>query len=139
MIPLGETPCGEMPAAGPVWRCLVGPNLSPRVYRRLEAQVCRGLIVERNRSDFPTLLSRAALSVSQAGYNTVFEGLSAGCRVLLVPYVERGETEQTRRAELLCARGMVSVITAAELSAERLNEAVNRALSDPPPHRPGIE
>ena len=121
------------------WRCLVGPNLSDAVFDRFVSEAPPGLSVERNRADFPALLARAGLSVSQAGYNTVFEALAVGCRALLVPYVEAGETEQTRRAELLAARSLASVLSPQTLSPQRLASGVAAALQQPPPAVDGID
>ena len=56
-------------------------------------------------SDLPARLARAKISVSQAGYNTVADLVTAGCRAVLVPFASGGETEQTRRASLFTARG----------------------------------
>ena len=66
--------------------------------------------VFRFRSDFASLLNGAALSVSQAGYNTVCDILRAGCRSLLVPFSAGGETEQSVRAERLARLGLASFI-----------------------------
>jgi hypothetical protein len=38
------------------------------------------VIVERARADFPALLARATVSVSQAGYNTALDVLRSGAR-----------------------------------------------------------
>jgi predicted glycosyltransferase len=72
------------------------------------------------------------MSVSQAGYNTVMEIARAGARAVLVPYVGRGETEQTLRAERLAARGLVQLVPEAGLTPERLAAAMDAAEASPP-------
>ena len=58
-----------------------------------------GWSLERQRDDFPALLAKSLLSVSQAGYNTVVEGLRLGKPMVLVPFETATETEQrTRRS-----------------------------------------
>jgi len=95
-----------------------------------------GLTVERNRSDFPALLAQ---SISQAGYNTVFEALAAQRRLVLVPYSEPGEAEQCRRAALMEGHGLASVIALAELNASRLACVVAAALELPAPANIAID
>jgi predicted glycosyltransferase len=85
------------------------------------------------------MLARCAVSVSQAGYNTVVELLAAGARAVLVPFAAAGETEQTRRAELLAGRGLAQVVVEPELTPARLAEAIDRALAAPPPARGALD
>ncbi len=108
------------PAATATWRLLAGPDLPDAVVGELRCTAPRGAIVERARPDFPALLSRCLLSVSQAGYNTVMDLIGAGCRSLLVPFATGGETEQSDRARLLAARGLAHVVEEAGLTPERL-------------------
>ena len=49
------------------WRVLVGPGIAEEEFRALRAKTGDGVVVERNRLDFPELLSRARVSVSQGG------------------------------------------------------------------------
>lgn len=111
------------------WRVLAGVNASEAQLRSLRELAPPGTIVERNRSDFRALLANAALSISQAGYNTVAEILQARVRSVLVPFAAEGETEQTLRAQALVERGLAQRVDEAELTAETLAEAVNRAAS----------
>ncbi len=80
--------------------------------------------MEPNRPDFRALLGHAALSVSQAGYNTALDVLAAGVRAIFVPFAAHDETEQTDRARALAARGLATVIAEHELTAERLAATV---------------
>ncbi|MEQ9812026.1 MAG: glycosyltransferase, partial [Azospirillaceae bacterium] len=121
--------------AGPPWRLLVGPDIAPDGMAALAAHAggVSRVTVERARPDFPALLDRAALSVSQAGYNTVMDLLAAGCRAILVPFARGGESEQSDRATLLAARGLATVLPETGLAADRLAHAVTEALDRPRP------
>jgi predicted glycosyltransferase len=92
-----------------------------------------GLVLDRQRSDFPALLANCLLSVSQAGYNTVVEALKLGKPMVLVPFATSSETEQTIRAERLAELGLAEVIGESELSPQTLAGAVDRALDAPRP------
>ena len=115
------------------WRLLAGVNCSEADFRALERQAKPGIVLERSRDDFRHLLAAAALSISQAGYNTVAETLQAGVRAVLVPYAARGEVEQTLRAALLTERGAAAMVEEAALTPATLAEAVNRAVRLPLP------
>ena len=92
-----------------------------------------GLIVEPNRPDFPALLPRTRLSVSQAGYNTVVDLLAARTRAVLVPFAAERENEQSLRAAALAARGLATCLDEAELSPDMLAQAIDRAAAAPGP------
>lgn len=109
------------------WRLLVGANLSASERATLEAG--EGIVVEPARPDFKTLLGNSALSISQGGYNTVIETLAFADRAVIVPFATERETEQTRRAELLAARGMVQMVRESELDGPHLAAAIERALA----------
>ena len=111
------------------WRLLLGANLGETEQAALRARASRGVVIEPARRDFTGLLANAALSISQAGYNTVVETLSCAERAVLVPFATARETEQTRRARILAERGMVQMVPAAELSGRALAAAVERALA----------
>lgn len=115
------------------WRIVTGAGAAEPDLRQLLAAAGPGLRVERHRADFPELLARAALSISQAGYNTVVETLAAGTRMLLVPFAEGAEDEQTRRAEALAARGLARYLPQDRLTPEALAGAAIEALAAPPP------
>lgn len=115
------------------WRLLAGPDLPPGVPAELRAAAPEGVVVEPARPDFPALLRRCRVSVSQAGYNTVLDVLAAGCPSVLVPFAAGGETEQTERARLLAARGLALVVPEAGLTPQTLAEAVAAAFAAPRP------
>lgn len=133
-----ETACSaaaEMPAswASHRWRLLVGPDIPVADLDRLRQQAPNGVTVERARPDFTAMLSRCALSISQAGYNTVMDVLVAGCRALFVPFAQAGESEQTRRAELVAVRGWAQCLPEADLTAASLVRTIDRCMSNPKP------
>jgi len=74
-------------------------------------------------------IARSAASVSQCGYNTTMDLLSAGTPSIVVPYAEGREDEQTRRAERLADLGAVLVLPATRLTPESLVDSVARALA----------
>ena len=115
------------------WRVLVGYQSGEDSLLALRQMAGPGLIVERARSDFPNLLMNCALSISQAGYNTVMESLRAGCRIVASPYAGAEETEQTLRAELLAKRGALEIVPEAGLSPATLAAAIDRAMARPAP------
>ncbi len=82
--------------------------------------------------DLISYLAAADLVVSMAGYNTVCELLSLGKRALLIPRVQV-RVEQRLRAEALAARGLAHLLLPDELSPQRLSQAIDLALSAPPP------
>jgi len=125
-------------AADARWRLLVGYNLSDAVFEDIRASAPAGVTVERARKDFPTLLKRCRLSISQGGYNTVMETLAAGARAVIAPYAGGLETEQTLRAEALAKRGAIQVVPESDLAPETLAPAIDRALESPPSSAAGI-
>lgn len=113
------------------WRLLLGPNVPAADQADLAKAASPGIVVEPVRGDFPTLLQNAALSISQAGYNTVIETLCHADRAVLVPFGTARETEQADRARLLVERGMVASVPPDGLSPETLAAAVAAAWAGP--------
>lgn len=114
------------------WRFLTGPNLTQGEYETLAARADERTIVERFRPDFAALLSGAALSISQAGYNTTMDILASGVRAVVVPYEAPGETEQRLRAEILAEKGVLTLVPAAELTPANLSQAIGEATTRSP-------
>ena len=119
------------PLADRRWRLLVGPNVPAADQAALAAAATEGIVIEPARSDFPALLRNAALSISQAGYNTVIETLCHADRAVLVPFGTARETEQADRARLLVERGMVASVPPDNLSPATLAAAVTAAWAGP--------
>ena len=115
--------------ANRTWRLLVGGDLPETEWAALKAG--DGVVIEPARADFTTLLANAALSISQAGYNTVVETLACAERAVLVPFATSRETEQRRRAENLMKRGMVQMVAPEALTGTALAAAVDEAFAGP--------
>ena len=120
------------PLAEAPWRFLIGPNMAEAAFRDLVARaragvpadVPGGVTIERARPDFRSLLARARLSISQAGYNTVLEVLAAGVPAVVVPFAAGSESEQSLRARLLAERGALTLLEAAALTPANLATAI---------------
>jgi len=110
------------------WRLLAGPNLPEPEFAALAAALHEGIVLERYRPDFPQILRRCRVSVSQAGYNTVLDILAARAAAVVVPFASGHETEQSLRAERLAARGVLELLPENQLSPERLASAIDRAI-----------
>jgi predicted glycosyltransferase len=111
------------------WRLLAGDNLPEADFQRLAALAAseRGIALERTRADFTTLLANCALSVSQAGYNTLLETVGARARAVVVPFSGGRETEQALRARCFAERGLLEVVDETALSPQALAAAIERA------------
>lgn len=128
------------PLAGIPWRLLIGPNMPEADFREIAAAAGEGVVVERARPDFAAMLTRARLSISQGGYNTLMEVLAAGLPGVVVPFAGGTETEQTQRADALAKRELITLVPEAELSAERLARGIAEALErGGAPQTPGAE
>lgn len=113
------------------WRVLVGAGIDDAGFAALVELAWSlygaAMVVERNRADFPRLLARCRVAVSQAGYNTVMETLQCGARAVLVPFAGGSETEQTLRARLLAERGWMELVEEPDLTPPALARAIDRA------------
>jgi predicted glycosyltransferase len=109
------------------WLVITGPNFPAAAFDRLERGLDCLVTLKRFAPDLPDLLCHAALSISQAGYNTVADLLAARCRAVLVPFAGDGETEQRQRAQRLSARGLAVALDPQDLTPERLADAVDAA------------
>ena len=120
------------------WRLIAGPNLGEPEYAGLAVNLPANVTLERFRRDFPALMAKARLSISQAGYNTVMDILSTGARALVLPFAEGAESEQTLRARLLAQRGLLALLEP-PFEAGRLARAIDEALLRAPPPAGGID
>ena len=118
---------------GPRWRLLVGNGVSDVDFLALRAEADVNTTVERTRPDFAELVRRAAVVVSQAGYNTVIDLALARARVVLVPFEDGQEREQLLRAGVWETLGLAQLLRAGDMSPERLAAAVAGALERPRP------
>ncbi|KQT86127.1 glycosyltransferase [Aurantimonas sp. Leaf443] len=122
-----------------VWRFLTGPRYPQDEFEALAALADERTIVERFSPRFQALMDGAALSISQAGYNTVMNVLQSGARAVVVPYDEGEETEQRFRSDRMEAMGLLSVVTSSELGGETLAAAIAAALARDEGARPSID
>lgn len=120
------------------WRLLAGPHLPADDYAALAAALPPGVTLERFRADFPAMLRRCVLSISQAGYNTTLDILQARARAVVVPFATGGETEQAMRSALLAERGILHLVPEASLDGPRLAAAIDAALRAAPCEAPAI-
>lgn len=118
------------------WRILVGPNAGAGALDGWRRNAPMDTIVESNRADFRSILSRARVSVSQAGYNTVTDLLATGVPAVLVPFSAEGEREQSIRARVLADAGVARVLDEDCLSPEALLDAVRCSAAPSAPAAP---
>lgn len=125
---------------GPVWRLLVGGGAQrlATLRARAEASPAPRLLLEAARPDYRSLLRRAACSVSQVGYNTALDLLTAQVPSVLTPFAEGGETEQSLRASLLSARAGAVSLAEADVTPETLAAAVAAAQAAGPLRPPPL-
>lgn len=114
-------------SSSPLWRCMVGDSLPDSLFDELRLLAPDGMSIERNRNDFYDLLCAAAVSVSQAGYNTVMEVLDAGTAAVLIPFSDHNESEQSTRAGLLNSRALACLLPPAQLNPQNLLAAIETA------------
>ena len=114
------------------WRLLAGTNLPEAEFAALRQAAPAGVAIERFHPDLAGLLRQCRVSVSQAGYNTVLDILSARARAVLVPFAAERETEQLMRAQRLMALGAAELVRESELSPQSLTAAIERAAAREP-------
>lgn len=112
---------------------VAGPFAPDHVWGRLveQAAASRQLEVERRVDDLSGEIARSAVSVSQGGYNTTMDLLSARTPAVVVPFAAEGEDEQHRRTERLAAMGALHHLDASRLTPSSLAGAVVAALDAP--------
>ncbi|MGH6898596.1 MAG: glycosyltransferase family protein [Geminicoccaceae bacterium] len=120
------------------WRLIAGGNLPGATFEKLDAGLPKGCILEHQREDFPALLANSLLSISQAGYNTVVEGLRFRRPMVLVPFETATETEQRTRAERLVELGLAEAVWESGLTPRRLAGAIDRACQRRPSEWPAL-
>ena len=115
------------------WRIVLGPQYPEREGAMLLANPPPGVLVEAFRPDLAAGFPGCALSISQAGYNTVLELVAAGTRAIVVPFSTGAENEQADRARRLAERGLLAVVEEKTLTAVVLAAAIDLALAGPRP------
>jgi predicted glycosyltransferase len=113
------------------WCIVTGPNAPPETVAGLARLLRPGDVLAPFRADLPALLAHARLSISQAGYNTVGDLLHGQAAMVLVPFAQGAEQEQTIRAARLEALGLAAVVPETTLTPARLGAAMAAALAYP--------
>ena len=140
--PLIKTALAAFPLAktsNRTWRFLCGPNLDEETFRSLSQEAPDGVVVERNRTDFPVLLKNCLVSVSQGGYNTIMDVLLARSSAIIAPYSESDESEQCFRADLLAQRGLLRLIEHDRLTPALLARSIDEMAETKPASISGID
>ena len=119
------------------WRLITGPNLPESDRNALKS--AQGVKISSYVENFNEILRSAAVSVSQAGYNTVMDLMTSRTKSVLVPFSQHGETEQSLRASLLARRGLFQILPEQDLTPEALAKAIDAAHLGPAPHPSGID
>lgn len=121
------------------WRILVGRGVAEADFADLRRSASPNVTVEWARPDFPQLLAGCALSISQAGYNTVLDLVAAGRPAIVVPFDEGAETEQAVRAEAMERAGLARSLRLSATSPVAFAAAVEAALQAELPRLPAID
>jgi predicted glycosyltransferase len=111
-------------------KIIAGPFLPDESLQALRAaaQGRKGLQLLKSVPDLCEEMRAAAASVSQCGYNTSLDILNSRVPALVVPFAERFEDEQMRRAERLEQLGAVRVLNQREMNARRLADEMRMLL-----------
>jgi predicted glycosyltransferase len=90
-------------SAAPPMTIVAGPLCPDDALARVREAAGRrqSIAVRRTVVDVCGVMRRAAVSVSQCGYNTALDIVRAGVRALVVPFDDNGDSEQTERAQRL--------------------------------------
>ncbi len=119
------------------WRLITGPNLPKSDRNALKPR--QGVTIDTYLEDFNRFLCTVAVSVSQAGYNTVMDLFTSRTKAVLVPFSQHGETEQTLRASLLAQRGFFQILPESILTPATLAAAIDAAHDGPAPDPSDID
>ena len=123
---------------GMQWEIRFGVGFSEAWAQEMKAQAKQGLTIVPAKPNFAADLAQCALSVSQAGYNTVVDLVAAATPSVLIPYSGHEECEQILRAQSLGRRGHAIVMEEKSLSPDRLLPAMTEALKRPAGLRPAF-
>lgn len=109
------------------WDIVAGPHFPQDRFDALSQSMPQGMVLHRFLPDFRTRMARAAVSVSQAGYNTLMDVLSTQTPAVMVPFAEGGESEQKERGEILSNAGVISLLDLDGLTAQSLAKQIDLA------------
>ncbi|OSQ38951.1 glycosyltransferase family protein [Thalassospira mesophila] len=123
---IAAMPLSQKYAMAP-WDIITGPHFPADDFAAIRRNLPPNITLHRFLSDFRHRLTRANVSVSQAGYNTLMDVLVAGVPSVMVPFAEGGESEQTERAEIFAAKNIISLLPSSNLTAQTLAKAIDNA------------
>lgn len=92
-----------------------------------------GVTMVRSLPDFRARLASAAVSISQAGYNTLIETVKARTPAIVVPFETDREQEQVTRARAFVDLGLVRMLRAKALDPAALSRYVDATIGSVPP------
>jgi predicted glycosyltransferase/broad specificity phosphatase PhoE len=129
----------ELHADGFEMRVMAGPLAPEDTWQRLsrDAAGVPGLELRRHVDDLVPELCRAAVSISQCGYNTSLDLVRARVPALVVPFVAPKEDEQVERARRLERLGLARLLHPDLADPSRLAAEV-RGLAGTVPARPAL-
>ncbi|MEL7228950.1 MAG: glycosyltransferase [Pseudomonadota bacterium] len=116
------------------WTMATGPNMPDEDRRSLQDEKPSNVTLVKRLEGLTHHLARARLSISQCGYNTAMDVLSAhphGCRAIFVPYDTQGQKEQIQRAALLEQAGYGTNLPQSQLTADTLLQSIEETLALP--------
>jgi predicted glycosyltransferase len=90
--------------------------------------------IVRSLPDFRTRLANAALSISQAGYNTLIETVKAKTPAIVVPFETEREQEQVMRARAFADLGLVRMMRSKALEPHALARLLDATVGSVPPN-----
>ena len=106
-----------------------GMNIKDSLFERFKKKTPNHVYLTRFNPDFRSQLRYAALSISQAGYNTSIDILAANCPSIMIPFETETETEQFDRARILAENKHVAMIRQKELTSQKLGKVIRSELS----------
>ncbi|MFQ5630231.1 MAG: glycosyltransferase, partial [bacterium] len=108
-----------------------GPFLPEDEWMELESEIVdiKGITLKRYVPDLQTEMRRAAVSVSQCGYNTTMDILKTRVPSVVVPFYLEGEDEQINRARRLDKLGIIKLIDPEQANSEILAKKIRQTLS----------
>lgn len=113
------------------WCLSTGPKISDGAFEAMQNRAGSRVEIVRRLDGLVHHLGKVGISISQCGYNTAMDVLTAhgsgGCRAVFVPYDTEGQTEQKRRAELLAKAGYAVSLPQSRLTISGLAAAVAEA------------
>ncbi len=98
----------------------------------LQANGVNNISLRRHTGCLLNYMQKADLSISMGGYNTTMNILSTGVRSLMLTFMGNNDQEQEIRARALERRGILDVLTLADLAPDRFAAKVADRISRSP-------